>query len=111
MKTKSVILGLSVLALVGCTSDPTPGPTTGILVVRTQASGTNIPPESIIHIEGLTSTAIPTDGGEGFSRNLLPGPREVRLEVPGNNCTTDNNPRTVTIETGVNEETFRTTCT
>lgn len=110
MKTTYVALGALAFALVGCTSDPTSGATTGILVVRTQASGSNIPPESIIHIEGLTSTSIPTDGGEGFSRNLIPGPREVRLEVPGTNCTTQNNPRTVVIETGVNEEIFRTTC-
>jgi hypothetical protein len=110
MKTKYVALGVLALGLAGCTSDTSPGPATGFLLVVTEATGTNIPLDSIIHIEGLESTTIRTDGAQGFSRQLPPGPRLVELEVPGNNCTTENNPRTVQIETGPNEETFVTTC-
>ncbi len=110
MKAKYVILALGLAGLAGCSSDPN-GPALGTLVVETEATGANIPEFSTLTIEGSAPVQILTEDGLETTQPLPAGDRDVSLDVPGTNCTTADNPRTVNVREGeVNITTFVTTC-
>jgi hypothetical protein len=110
MKAKFVVFALGLAIPAGCSSDPN-GVQLGTLVVESEATGANIPEFSTLTIEGLAPVQINTEDGLETTQPLPVGDREVSLDVPGTNCTTANNPRTVNVREGeVNITTFVTTC-
>jgi hypothetical protein len=110
MKAKYVVLALGLAGLAGCSSDPN-GPALCTLVVETEATGANIPEFSTLTIEGLAPIQISTEDGLETTQPIPVGDRDVSLDVPGTNCTTADNPRTVNVREGeVNITTFVTTC-
>ncbi len=112
MRARYVVLAFGLASLAGCSSDPN-GPALGTLVVETEVTegSVNVPQFSTLTIEGLAPVEIFTEDGLETTQPLAAGDRDVSLDVPGTNCTTADNPRTVNVREGeVNITTFVTTC-